>query len=52
MSDWIKWCSCHRRILTTGQQKENKPCELCQKEHAQGFPDRVKKVQTKEEENV
>ena len=29
---YIKWCSCNRRILTTRQQEENKPCDLCQQE--------------------
>jgi len=32
---WIEWCKCKRRILTTGQMEENKPCELCQQEEAQ-----------------
>ena len=46
---WIEFCRCKRRILTTGQQRDNLPCELCQKEHAQGFKDRVEKL-TEEEE--
>jgi len=38
MGDWIKWCHCGRRILTTGQMKEDLPCDTCQKEkHAQEF---------------
>ena len=48
MSEWIRWCSCERRILTTRQMEENKPCEVCQKEHAQDFKDRFNNL--KEEE--
>ncbi len=29
---YIQWCKCRRRILTTGQIRENEPCEICQKE--------------------
>ena len=38
-NNWIKWCpQCHNRILTTGQIKEDKPCEICQKKkHADDF---------------
>ena len=35
---WIEWCKCHRRILTTGQMKDNKPCDICQEEQKQGAP--------------
>jgi len=49
MSDeYIKWCSCQRRILTTEQKKEGQPCELCQKEHADTLKDRLEKEQQKE----
>lgn len=50
---WIEWCKCHRRILTTGQMNEGKPCELCQaeaKRHAETFKDRFEKLG--EETNV
>jgi hypothetical protein len=40
---WIEWCKCHRRILTTGQQEKKLPCEICQKEHAQGLKNRLDK---------
>lgn len=40
LSDYIKWCRCNRMILTTGQIKEGKPCEVCQKEHAKQFQDK------------
>ena len=42
---WIEWCKCQRMILTTGQQEDNKPCELCQKEkkHADSFVERLEK---------
>jgi hypothetical protein len=46
---YIKFCKCGRRILTTGQVEENKPCELCQQEHADSFAKRMKEAQTKEE---
>lgn len=44
--NWIEWCKCGRRILTTGQMKEGKPCELCQEDarHAQSFPQRFDKL--------
>ena len=29
---YIEFCSCQRRILTTGQQRDKFPCDLCQKE--------------------
>ena len=38
----IKWCQCGRYILTTGQQRENQPCERCQQEHVASFADRMK----------
>jgi hypothetical protein len=38
MSDWIRWCKCQRRILTTEQMEKNLPCEICQKEkHVKKF---------------
>ena len=50
---YIMFCKCNRRILTTGQIKENQPCEICQKEkqHAQGFQDRLKEAQKEGEKN-
>lgn len=51
MSDFIKWCACKRRLLTTRQQNENKPCALCQQEHAERFKDRLDKLISKEEFN-
>lgn len=36
------WCpNCKSRILTTRQIEEKKPCEQCQKIHAQGLKDRM-----------
>jgi hypothetical protein len=29
---FIQFCKCGRHILTTGQMREGKPCEQCQKE--------------------
>lgn len=51
---WIEWCKCHRRILTTGQQNEGKPCDICQEEikHAQRFPERFKELGERSEEDV
>lgn len=52
MSNWIEWCKCHRRILTTGQQREGKSCQLCQDEaqvHADTFQDRLATEEKKEE---
>jgi len=46
MSDWIRWCKCGRRILTTKQMNENKPCEICQKEQGENI-----EVITREEFN-
>ena len=43
------WCLCSRRILTVEQIEKHLPCDLCQKEHAEGFKDRVKKLQKEEE---
>lgn len=37
MSEWIKWCSCKRRILTTGQIEKKQSCEICQEEHLVEF---------------
>jgi hypothetical protein len=34
---WIQFCKCNRRLLTTGQIREHKDCEFCQKEHAADF---------------
>ncbi len=50
---WIEWCKCHRRILTTGQMKEGKPCEICQEEakrHAETFKDRFEKLGEEEKD--
>jgi hypothetical protein len=41
---WIEFCRCHRRILTSGQQKDNKPCELCQKENLKKEEQNVKSM--------
>jgi hypothetical protein len=38
---FIRWCSCGRRILTTRQIQEKKPCDICQKEHAQTLRERL-----------
>ena len=41
---WIEWCKCKRRILTTGQQNEGRPCDLCMEElkaHASTLKQRV-----------
>ena len=43
-----KWCSCKRRLLTLGQQRNQQLCEICQKEHAQSFQDRLEKLQKEE----
>lgn len=49
MNEYIKWCKCGRRILTTRQITENIPCKICQDEqHAQTFKDRVEKLQKEE----
>ncbi|MCX5699583.1 MAG: hypothetical protein NTX01_07790 [Candidatus Omnitrophica bacterium] len=43
--EFHKFCPiCRGRILTIEQIRENKPCEPCQKEHAQGFRDRFLKA--------
>ena len=48
--NWIKWCNCNRFILTTGQQRDKLPCELCQKEeHAKTLKDRITETQKEEE---
>lgn len=51
---WIEWCKCHRRILTTGQQNEGRPCDLCMEElkaHAKTLPDRIEAEIKKEEQD-
>jgi hypothetical protein len=48
LGEYIKFCLCNRFILTTEQMRENKPCELCQKEHAEGFKDRLETLQKEE----
>ena len=52
---WIEWCKCGRRILTTGQIKEKKPCALCQEEkakrHAATLKERIDEVISKEDFN-
>ncbi len=50
MNDYIRWCQCSRRILTTEQMRENKLCEICQKEHASDFHKQFDLK--KEEQNV
>ena len=45
----IKWCSCERLILTTGQIERNEKCEICQKEHARSLQDRITETQKEEE---
>ncbi len=49
---WIDWCKCGRRILTTGQQRDNLPCQLCQEEkrHAETLKERLEEAE-KEIEN-
>lgn len=47
----IKWCECKRRILTTRQIEENKPCVLCQKEHAKTLKERLNIEDNSEEFN-
>lgn len=42
LGNYIKWCPCNRAILTTGQIKEGKKCEVCQKEHAQQFKEKFR----------
>ena len=37
----IKWCSCERLILTSGQIERNEKCEICQKEHAESLKKRM-----------
>lgn len=32
---YIEFCRCKRRILTSGQQRDNKPCGICQEEQRQ-----------------
>lgn len=46
---YTKWCICGRRILSTGQMKDRMPCDLCQKEHAEGLAQRVAEWQKEEE---
>ena len=38
---YIEWCKCQRMILTMGQQEDNRPCEICQKEHADNLKERM-----------
>ena len=33
----IKWCECGLKILTSEQIRNKKPCNDCQKKHAEGF---------------
>lgn len=42
----INWCICKRRILTSKQLSEIKPCDLCQAEHAKSLADRFWKSET------
>lgn len=49
LDEYIKWCRCNRRILTTEQMRENKPCLLCQQEHADTLKNRVIESQQKED---
>lgn len=51
MNDWIKWCGCKRRILTTDQQNKKKPCALCQQEHPENFRGKLDRVITREQFN-
>jgi hypothetical protein len=37
---WIKFCKCNRRILTTGQMMQDKPCDICQEEEMQNKEDK------------
>lgn len=50
MGEWIIWCSCGGRILTTQQMREHKKCQLCQdKEHAKSLKERVLGEERKDE---
>ena len=44
-------CECKRRVLTLGNTRDNKSCDLCQKEHAQSLKDRLEEEIKKEEKN-
>lgn len=47
----IKWCKCSRRILTSRQQENNLPCDVCQKElNIQHTKDFHEKFDLKKEE--
>ena len=48
MNDYIKWCSCHRRILTTRQMEKNQSCEICQ----QDFKDKETQQKEKNEKRI
>jgi hypothetical protein len=47
----MTWCGCKRYILTLGQIQENKPCDLCQKEHADSLKRRVEDVQKEDKDD-
>lgn len=49
MNDYIKWCKCGHRILTTKQIEENKPCAECQHRHAKDFKNRLDDLISKED---
>ena len=50
---YIEWCHCERNILTTGQQRDKLPCELCQKEeHAKSLQNRIENEIKKEDTNA
>jgi len=47
LDDYPRWCKCTRRILTKGQMREGKPCDICQEEairHAETFKERFEEL--------
>ncbi len=51
MNEWIKWCKCNRRILTTKQIEQKQDCPLCQFEHAKTLKERLEAVEDEREYN-
>jgi len=45
---YIEFCKCNRKILTTEQMREKKPCDVCQREHAESFKERIETLQKEE----
>lgn len=46
---YTKWCICGRYLLTNGQIEKKENCDRCQKEHAEGLPQRIAEWQKEEE---